>query len=102
MILGIDIGGTHTRLGLFTAEASRPASVDVRTYATGGFASLESMLAAFLADAGVERTAVTGAGFGVAGPVVHGRAALTNAAWLIDGAASWQGDENWRGHPEAP
>jgi glucokinase len=85
MLLAGDIGGTKTRLGLFTAEPSRPAAVDVRTYATGGFASLESMLAAFLRDAGVERTALTGAGFGVAGPVVHGRAALTNAAWLIDG-----------------
>ena len=86
MLLAGDIGGTNTRLGLFEAGASRPVPVDVRTYATGGFDSLEAMVAAFLADAGAERAALTGAGFGVAGPVVHGRAALTNAAWLIDGA----------------
>jgi glucokinase len=84
MLLAGDIGGTNTRLGLFTASVPRPAPVDVRTYATGGFPSLESMLARFLADAGIEREAISGAAFGVAGPVVHGRAALTNAAWQID------------------
>jgi glucokinase len=85
MLLAGDIGGTNTRLGLFTASEPRPAPADVRAYPTGGFPSLESMLARFLADAGIERAAISGAAFGVAGPVVHGRAALTNAAWQIDG-----------------
>jgi glucokinase len=87
MLLAGDVGGTNTRLGLFAAAVPRPSPVEVRTYATDGFPSLESMLAAFLADAGVRPTAVQGAAFGVAGPVVHGRAVLTNAAWQIDAAA---------------
>lgn len=87
MLLAGDIGGTNTRLGLFTAAVPRPAPVEVRTYATDGFPSLESMIAAFLADAGSSASSIDAAAFGVAGPVVHGRATLTNAAWQIEGAA---------------
>ena len=84
MLLAGDIGGTNTRLGLFEAASPRPAPVEVRTYSTGDFPTLESMLAAFLADTGKSPASIEGAAFGVAGPVVHGRAALTNAAWEID------------------
>ena len=87
MLLAGDVGGTNTRLGLFTTEAPRPAPVEVRTYPTDDFPGLEAMVGAFLADAGASASSVEGAAFGVAGPVVHGRAALTNAAWQIDGAA---------------
>jgi len=84
MLLAGDIGGTNTRLGLFEAASPRPAPAEVRTYPTGDFPTLESMLAAFLADVGESPASIEGAAFGVAGPVVHGRAALTNAAWEID------------------
>ncbi len=84
MLLAGDIGGTNTRLGVFTAASPRPAPIEVRTYPTGDFPTLESMLAAFLADAGESPASIEGAAFGVAGPVVQGRAALTNAAWQID------------------
>ena len=87
MLLAGDVGGTNTRLGLFAAEAPRPAPLEVRTYPTGDFPGLEAMLGAFLADAGASASSVDGAAFGVAGPVVHGRATLTNAAWQIDAAA---------------
>ncbi len=84
MLLAGDIGGTNTRLGLFAAASPRPSPVEVRTYETGDFPTLESMLAAFLAEAGAAPASISGAAFGVAGPVVHGRAALTNADWQID------------------
>ena len=84
MLLAGDIGGTNTRLGLFAAASPRPLPVEVRTYETGDFPTLESMLAAFLAAAGAAPASISGAAFGVAGPVVHGRAALTNADWQID------------------
>ena len=87
MLLAGDIGGTNTRLGVFAAASPRPAPVEVRTYATGDFPTLESMLATFLADAGESPASIEGAAFGVAGPVVQGRAALTNAAWQIDARA---------------
>ena len=84
MLLAGDVGGTNTRLGLFATASPRPAAVEVRTYATGDFPTLESMLAAFLVDAGTSPSAIEGAAFGVAGPVVHDRASLTNAAWQVD------------------
>ena len=84
MLLAGDVGGTNTRLGLFARAAPRPSPVEARTYATGDFPTLESMLAAFLADAGASPSSIEGAAFGVAGPVVDGRVALTNAAWRID------------------
>jgi glucokinase len=87
MLIAGDVGGTHTRLGLFTPAAPRPSAVEVRTYATGDFPTLESMLAAFLTEAGAGRSAIEGAAFGVAGPVVHGHASLTNAAWHVDAHA---------------
>jgi glucokinase len=87
MLLAGDVGGTNTRLGLFAPAAPRPLPVEIRTYATGEFPTLESMLAAFLADTGASPASIEGAAFGVAGPVVHGRAELTNAAWQINAAA---------------
>jgi len=84
MLIAGDIGGTNTRLGLFEAASPRPSPIDVRTYGTSAFPTLESMLAAFLTDTGKSPASIDGAAFGVAGPVVHGRAALTNAAWEID------------------
>jgi glucokinase len=87
MLLAGDIGGTNTRLGLFTDASPRPVPVEIRTYATGAFPALETMLAAFLADAGAHAASIEAAAFGVAGPVVHDRAVLTNAAWRIDARA---------------
>jgi glucokinase len=84
MLLAGDVGGTHTRLGLFAAAAPRPSPVEVRVYPTGDFPSLESMLEAFLADTGTSADAIEGAAFGVAGPVVHRHADLTNVPWRID------------------
>lgn len=84
MLLAGDVGGTNTRLGLFTADSLRPVPVEVRAYATADFPTLESMLAAFLSDARTSASSIDGAAFGVAGPVVRGRASLTNASWQVD------------------
>jgi glucokinase len=87
MLLAGDVGGTNTRLGLFTSDGPRPFPREVRTYSTGAFATIDAMLSAFLADAGAPQGAVKAAAFGVAGPVVHGRASLTNVSWQVDAAA---------------
>lgn len=87
MLLAGDIGGTNTRLGLFTGNAARPSVVEARAYATGAFATFESMLSVFLTETGTHAGRLDGAAFGVAGPVVHGSASLTNAAWHVDAGA---------------
>ncbi|MFN7981836.1 MAG: glucokinase [Vicinamibacterales bacterium] len=84
MILAGDIGGTNSRLGLFTTGGDRPAPHHLREFRTADYTTLTDVVAAFLADAPVDATGVRGASFGVAGPVVGERAALTNITFAID------------------
>jgi glucokinase len=86
MLLAGDVGGTKTLLGVFEASSRRPKLIETRTYRTLDFADLDSMLHAFLGEIGVEPATLLGACFGVAGPVEHGRARLTNVPWIVDGA----------------
>jgi glucokinase len=85
VILAGDIGGTKTILGLFERADGRLALRREETYVSAEHPSLESMIEDFL---GAARTAAVGAAcFGVAGPVIRGRAKLTNLSWTASGAA---------------
>lgn len=84
MLLAGDVGGTNTRLGLFTPGATRPDLVEARAYQTAAFPTLGAMLLAFLDEVGERRSSLEGAAFGVAGPVVGERIRLTNVDWLVD------------------
>lgn len=80
MILGGDVGGTKTNLGLFRADGARLEPIRVERFLNAGHASLEAILALFLAD---ERAPIEAACVGVAGPVVAGTADATNLPWLV-------------------
>lgn len=82
MLLAGDVGGTKTLLGLFQRAPQRPSPVVVRAYPTNEFASFTELLDAFARDV---RPAppIEAAAVGVAGPVVNGRARLTNITWDI-------------------
>ena len=82
MLVAGDVGGTKTLLGLFEAADPRPTALATHTYVTGDFASFTDILDAFASAIGraVEIDAVA---IGVAGPVVGGRAALTNISWDV-------------------
>ncbi len=86
MILACDVGGTKTRLALFT-EGPDGALTRGRTgtWPSAGAASLEVILAAFLGSG--PPVSLSAAGFGVAGPVAEGRARITNLPWEVDAAA---------------
>jgi glucokinase len=85
VILAGDIGGTKTILGLFEEAGPNLNALSSGEYRTTHFSSLEEIIAAFL---GPERSeSVHAACFGVAGPVVSGRAMLTNLGWSIEEAA---------------
>jgi glucokinase len=84
MLIAADVGGTNTRLGLFTVEERRPRPVIIRGYDTRQFANFDDILTSFLETIGSER--IDAAAFGVAGPVVHQRARLTNVAWELTAA----------------
>jgi glucokinase len=82
MLLAADVGGTKTLLGLFEPAPRRPHQVVGRAYPTGQFASLTSILDAFVRDVG-QPIHVDAAVAGVAGPVVDNHARLTNVAWNV-------------------
>jgi len=82
MLLAGDVGGTKTTLGLFPL-AGGPKSPQVETtFPSAKYPDLESIVHEFLAQ---NRAAVRYASFGVAGPVIDGRAAITNLPWVVDG-----------------
>jgi glucokinase len=92
MLLAGDVGGTKTLLGLFQRAPTRPVPVAFRAYPTNQFTSFTEILHAFERDVRPSG-AIDAAAVGVAGPVVHQRAALTNIAWDIsaDEIVKWSG-----------
>jgi glucokinase len=85
MILAGDIGGTKTLLGLFEADAVRPAPGAIKEFRTLDYAGLPAMIDEFLATQGGVPT-IEHAAFGVAGPVIDQVAEMTNVPWRVDGA----------------
>ncbi len=81
MLLAGDVGGTKTLLGLFQPASKRPVRVALRSYPTNEFPSFTDILHAFERD--VRPAAIDAVAVGVAGPVVHQRAKLTNIVWDI-------------------
>jgi glucokinase len=82
MLLAGDVGGTKTLLGLFDPGARRPEPRAIHSYTTTSFPTFVDMLDAFSHDVG-QPLRVDAAVIGVAGPVVHDRARLTNVEWHI-------------------
>jgi glucokinase len=86
MLLAGDIGGSKALLGLFAPAPLRPERVDVRSFVTRNYPSLEAILADFLHEHGGP-SVVPAASFGVAGPIVDQVARLTNVPWSADAAS---------------
>ena len=82
MLLAADVGGTKTLVGLYERADRRPRRVRVLSYPTTAFVSFTAILDAFARDLG-SPLRVDAAAAGVAGPVVAGRAHLTNITWNI-------------------
>ena len=83
MLLAGDIGGTKTSLAIISPESGPRAPLVETTFASHGYPSLYALTAEFLAGVGFR---VQRACFGVAGPVVEGRARVTNVPWQMDEA----------------
>ena len=80
-LLAGDIGGTKTVLALFTTEQGPYQPLAIATFPSGDYPSLEAIIGQFLQE---QQAEVSQAVFGVAGPVVSGRARITNLPWIID------------------
>ncbi len=81
MLLAGDIGGTKSRLAIFAdgADPRRPLLEEILP--SGRFSGIEALIRAFL-----KRTNLTAdrACFAIAGPVINGRAAVTNLPWIVE------------------
>jgi glucokinase len=84
MILAGDIGGTSTRLALVDAEGDRVTLVAGAIFASPSLTGLGDAIDQFINTRGGSFDA---AGFGIAGPVIDGRAQLANLPWSVDGRA---------------
>ena len=81
MIVG-DVGATHARLALISREHGLAQPLREANLPSQRYDGLETVVREFLSPpppAPIERAA-----FAVAGPVVHGRAELTNLGWTVD------------------
>ena len=81
MFLAGDIGGTKTVLGIFSADVGARRPLIEKTYRSADYDSLEDIALSFLAEV---NQPIEGAVFGVAGPVIQGRAEITNLPWVME------------------
>jgi len=84
MLIAGDIGGTTTRLALVSEQAGARQFVAEQEFHSGDYRGLEPIVQAFLTKAGGRATSAC---FGVPGPVIGGRAHLTNLPWELEEAA---------------
>ena len=82
-ILAGDIGGTHTRLGIFAENNGRQTCLAEKIYPSRDYPGLAAIATAFAAE---HRLPVEGACFAIAGPVRDGRANPPNLPWQVDAA----------------
>src|SRR5882672_4680875 len=81
MILAGDIGGTHTRIALFSQEAGRLRLGLEKVYPSREHKGLGEILGIFLSDSGANAQMAC---FGIAGPVLNGRVSTPNLPWVVD------------------
>jgi glucokinase len=84
MIVGGDVGGTKTLLGVFEPAAPRPRLLATHEYATAEYGSFIEILDTFERAAAAK--SIDAVVVGVAGPVVGNAARLTNISWDITAA----------------
>ena len=76
-----DVGGTKTFLALYAATALGYSLVREQRFVSADYDDFAGIVADFLRSSGEQPQSAV---FGVAGPVVGGRARMTNLGWLID------------------
>jgi glucokinase len=84
VLIAGDIGGTKTLLAIYDAAHGSRNPIAQMEYPSARYRTLDVMVREFLTST---RESVRAACFDVAGPVVRGRAQLTNLPWILDAAA---------------
>lgn len=81
MVLAGDIGATKTNLALFKIDDGHVTSLNEAQYKTNDYKNIVDLTNAFIRDILPFPDSIC---FGVAGPVLNGRAKLSNIDWEID------------------
>jgi glucokinase len=81
MLIAGDIGTTMTRLALLSPDGGPRKFVAEEEFNSADFNGLEPIVEAFLANSGGHATSAC---LDVAGPVIGGRAHLTNLPWELE------------------
>lgn len=81
MLLAGDIGGTKTLLGLYKPETGARQPIAQAEFHSTNYPGLEELVREFLRQ---NNQTVADACFDVAGPVIGGRAHLTNLPWSLE------------------
>ena len=84
MLIAGDIGGTKTLLAISDPRKGARTPILQMEYRSAAYRALNVMVREFLAASHCEAQAAC---FAVAGPVIDGRAHLTNLPWTVDAAA---------------
>jgi glucokinase len=89
MILAGDVGGTNSRLALFSGTPSRPVAEVIEIFPSSAHDTFRHIVRRFRAT---HDQLINAACFGVAGPVRHGKALLPNLDWPEISAAELEHD----------
>ncbi len=81
MLLAGDVGGTKTHLAIFSSPSEIRAPIAEATLPSASYPNLETLVQSFLAQISLP---IERASFGVAGPVIGGKATITNLLWEMD------------------
>jgi glucokinase len=84
MLIAGDIGGTKTLLALYVPDQGARKPIAQAMFHSADYHSLDDIVRAFIAKT---QRPVEAACFDVAGPVIGGRAHLTNLPWVLDEGA---------------
>ncbi len=85
MILAGDMGGTHTRLGLFNQSGEGQAIGEMKIL-NREVSGIEEIIQRFLEETKIDGLRIQKACLAVAGPVRDGRCHMTNLSWSIEAA----------------
>ena len=80
LLLAGDIGGTKVALGLYSQRQGTGAPLVETEFPSADYPNLGSVVREFL---GGQKVRIDRASFAVAGPVIGGRAQVTNLPWLL-------------------
>jgi glucokinase len=84
MLLAGDIGGTKSRLAIFTDGGGIRAPLKEEVLQSDRFSGIDALIREFLKRSGFSADRAC---LAVAGPVIDGRAAVTNLPWIADADA---------------